>query len=202
MRLEQGLTSGVAAFKDPIRKQAEEGWFMADSAARAVLKFCSVFLLTAESTPTVTGGPVQFPRAEAGSLLYMIGPLARLVYDQFARISLKSGEVWRGNVLDVFNWPTSEARSHLEQLLVLGHDLFNVEFIGKLSEEVKSTRKWLPPPLRLLCASIETGPYTQTPPGSSSPSNLLGSKEEQEAKPRARGTCRPRYDGTTAPKGY
>ena len=78
-------------------------------------------------------------------------PLARLVYDQFARIALKSIEVRRGNVLDTFRWPTSEARSRLERLPVIGPDLFNGEFISKLSEEVKrhqetASASFAPPP--------------------------------------------------------
>ena len=81
----------------------------------------------------------------------MLGPLSRLIFDQFARVSLKSTQERRSNLLDAFAWPSAEARSHLQDLPVLGDDLFHGEFFQRFSEEVKrnlevSSASFLPPP--------------------------------------------------------
>ncbi|KAJ8025997.1 hypothetical protein HOLleu_33717 [Holothuria leucospilota] len=56
--------------------------------------FSSVFLLAAEALQRahlqLPGNDVQFSRAEVGQLVFLLGPLAWLVYDQFARVALKA----------------------------------------------------------------------------------------------------------------
>ena len=139
VRVAEGLASG--SFREPLRRRMEEDWFQADLAARAGLKFSSVFLLAAEALRRahlqLPGDEVQFSRAEIGHLVFLLGPLARLVYDQFARVALKAVKVRRANVLDSFQWPSAEARSRLEQLPVVSPDLFSGQFMEKFAEEVK-----------------------------------------------------------------
>ncbi|KAJ8026083.1 Polycomb group RING finger protein 3 [Holothuria leucospilota] len=117
----------------------EEDWFQADLAARAGLKFSSVFLLAAEALRRahlqVPGDDIQFSRAEVGQLVFLLGPLARLVYDQFARVALKAVKVRRANVLDTFQWPSVEARNRLEQLPVASPDLITGQFLEKFAQE-------------------------------------------------------------------
>ena len=80
---------------------------------------------------------VQFTHADVGQLVYLLGQLSRLVYDQFARVALKAVRVRRGNILDAFPWPSAEARSHLEQLPVTSPDLFANQFLDRFVQEVK-----------------------------------------------------------------
>ena len=139
VRVAEGLASG--SFREPLRRRMEEDWFQADLAARAGLKFSSVFLLVAEALRRahlqLPGDDVQFSRADVGQLVFLLGPLARLVYDQFARVALKAVKVRRANVLDTFRWPSTEARNRLEQLPVASPDLFAGQFLEKFAQEVK-----------------------------------------------------------------
>lgn len=63
------------------------------------------------------------------------GPLSCLL--SFARVVLKAMHVHRGNIFDVFAWLSTEARGRLENLPVVGPDLFNGEFLDRLVEDVK-----------------------------------------------------------------
>ena len=138
IRAELGLSQGT--FPDSASKSIEESWAAADTTARAGLQFSSVLLLAAESLirahQQLPDDPNCFSRAEVGRLVFMLGPLSRLIYDQFARVSLKSTEMRRQNVLNAFDWPTKEARASLEKLPVLGSDLFHGEFLQTLQKEV------------------------------------------------------------------
>ena len=154
VRAEQKLASGM--FREPLRRRTEEDWYQADLAARAGLKFSSVFLLVAEALRRAhlqcPGDRVQFSREDVGQLVYLLGPLSRLVFDQFSRVALKAVQVRRGNILDVIpSWPSSEARGRMEQLPVVGPDLFNGQFLEQLAAEVKrheetGSASFKPPP--------------------------------------------------------
>ena len=161
-RAEQGIAKGV--FKDPVRVDSEKAWSQADQASRMGLQSSSVFLLVAEVLQRALvqqpGSPDSIPPEEVGSLVSILGPLSRLIFDQFARISLKATEQRRTNLLDVFKWPTAEARGSLQRLPVSGSDLFHGEFIKTLTEEVTKHKEsfnasfMLPP---------KPGPSTSTP---------------------------------------
>ena len=179
MRAEQKLASGL--FRDPLRRRTEEDWYQADLAARAGLKFSSVFLLVAEALKRAhlqcPGDQVQFSREDVGQLIFLLGPLSRLVFDQFTRVALKAVQVRRSNILDVIpSWPSSEARGRLEQLPVVGPDLFNSQFLEKLTAEVKRHE--------------ETGSATFKPPPRPTPSpasrGASRGKPKASKKPRAR----------------
>ena len=143
VRAEQGLASGT--FKDPLRKRIEDDWAQVDLVGRAGLKFSSVFMLCAEALlrahQQLPEDDNRFTKQEVGALLYLQGPLSRLIFDQFARVNLKATQVRRGNLLDTFAWPSAEARSRLENLPVFGSDLFANKFVEKLSEEVERFRE-------------------------------------------------------------
>ena len=188
VRAEQGLG-------EPLRRKLEEEWSQVDLAGRVGLKFSSVFLLAAESLlrahQQLPEDTDLFTRQEVGSLLFLLGPLARLIYDQFARVTIKATQVRRDNVLDTFDWPTQEARSRLERLPMVGSDLFAGEFLTKLAEEVKRFQETSEAPLN---PNHRRAPHPSVPrPGSpledgrpGSPGGLL---EDAEATPR-RGEAR------------
>lgn len=179
VRAEQKLASGM--FREPLRRRTEENWYQADLAARAGLKFSSVFLLVAEALRRAhlqcPGDEVQFSREDVGQLIYLLGPLSRLVFDQFSRVALKAVQVRRANILDVIpSWPSSEARGRLEQLPVVGPDLFNGQFLEKLAAEVKRHE--------------ETGSATFKPPPRPAPSPASRGASRGKPKPSKRPRAR------------
>lgn len=72
---------------------------------------------------------------EEGQLL-LLGPLVRLAYDQYARVTTKSMSVKRENVVSSMRWPSVETRWRMLALLFLGGNLFIGNFQQKLQEEV------------------------------------------------------------------
>lgn len=52
--------------------------------------------------------------------MWLLGPFARLVYDQFARIAIRSIESRQRNVLAVVGYPAGEAKGRLATLPILG----------------------------------------------------------------------------------
>ena len=137
-RVSQGISSGL--FNDPVRRTFEEELSSIDAAARSGLKFSSVFLLIAELLmhyhQQLPEDPNQVSRKEASQLLLLIGPLARLVFDQFSRIAIKSVISRRSNLLQTMEWPSSELKDSLLNLPKTGADLFNGRFQSLLEEEL------------------------------------------------------------------
>ena len=175
VRAELGLASGT--FKDPLRKRMEDDWTQADRVGRAGMKFASVFILCAEallrSHQQLPGDPNPFTRKEVGNLLFLLGPLSRLIFDQFARVTLKATQVRRSNILDAFAWPSAEARDHLESLPAKGSDLFAGQFVAKLAEEVRKFQE-----------TAQLVPSNQSPSRSPHPNARLGSHPEGVEHPR------------------
>ncbi|PIK48756.1 reverse transcriptase [Apostichopus japonicus] len=81
--------------------------------------------------------PEQIPDREAAQILWLLGPLARLVYDQFARISIRSVETRRRNVLAAVNWPAGDSKEKLANLPILGEDLFDGQFGETVKHELE-----------------------------------------------------------------
>lgn len=193
VRAEQGLASGT--FRTQERRTREEDWFRVDTAARAGLKFSSVFLLAAESLlrahQQLPEDPNPISRSEVGSLLFLLGPLARLIYDQFARVTLKTVQVRRDNVLDAFDWPSPEARDRLLGLPVLGPDLFGGQFLTKLAEEVKRAQD-----AQLASFQTPPGPVPTTTPRPRSRRRRPRVARKNDGRGRARGRAGPADRGS------
>ena len=181
VRAEQGLASGT--FKEPLRKRMEADWTQVDLVGRAGLKFSSVYMLCAEALlrahQQLPEDDNRFTKQEVAALLYLQGPLSRLIFDQFARVTLKATQVRRGNLLDAFAWPSAEARSHLEELPVLGGDLFAHKFVEKLTEEVKRHQETA---LASFAIAPKPGPASQTRQPSRKPSRgkKAGGKSQRD----------------------
>ena len=105
--------------------------------------FCSVtsVWISYQGSPTVSGDEGSLTRLEVCQIAYSLGSCSRQIFDQFANIALKSVRVRRRYVLDSFDWPSSKARSWLEQLPVLGDDLFNDQFLEFSKKEVVRHRE-------------------------------------------------------------
>lgn len=61
-------------------------------------------------------------------------------------------------VLHVFAWPSAEAQSRLENLPVVGPNLFNNQFLNKLVEEVKRHERMAATSFNLAAAVAEPSP--------------------------------------------
>ena len=133
--------SGSGVFRSESKRAIESRWTFVDKAARVGMKLASILLLTAESLirahQQVPEDQIYFNRAEVGSLVFLLGPLARQMFDQFSRMALKSVRVRRDNLLSLFHWPYPEARARLEQLPYLSSDLFDGRFLETFQKEVQ-----------------------------------------------------------------
>lgn len=76
-------------------------------------KFASTFMLTIELLmrhhQQLPEDGKQIPDREASQILWLLGPLARLIYDQFVRMSIKLVESRRANILAAMRLPEGEA---------------------------------------------------------------------------------------------
>ncbi|XP_071847285.1 uncharacterized protein [Apostichopus japonicus] len=137
LRAEQALSSGY--FREPLRKKAEQSAYDLDQASRVGMKFASTFMLAAELLmrhhQQLPEDKDQIPDREASQILWLLGPLARLIYDQFARMSVKLVESRRDNVLAAMRWPDGETRERLTHLPIANEDLFAGQFADAVQSE-------------------------------------------------------------------
>ena len=113
-----------------------------DGYARQGLKFASSLLLLAEVMFDVYVDIEESkvsPR-DVKILVSMLCPLARLIFDQFCRISVRSTISRRNTVLKNLDLPSKDVRDRFEKLPLVGVDLFGGKFEETLSTEVKKQR--------------------------------------------------------------
>ena len=110
-----------------------------DTASRVGMKFASSLLLIAEvlSKSFRHSSSAEVSRKDTASLVTLLGPLARRVFDQFARVSVKSVVDRRDIILDAMNLSQESVRRHFQNLPVLGDDIFAGQFDSVLQEEAK-----------------------------------------------------------------
>ncbi|PIK51772.1 hypothetical protein BSL78_11362 [Apostichopus japonicus] len=101
LKAEQGASSSNV-FRTPAQRKLEELLVEVDTAARSGMKFASVLMLSAEVLmrhhQQLPEDDSQVFRDEAGHLLLLLGPLVRLAYYQFARVSTRSVKAHRENI--------------------------------------------------------------------------------------------------------
>ena len=138
LRVEQGTTSGT--FKDPSQRKMDDVLTELDTAARVGMKYGSIFMLLGEllmrAHQQLPGDERQISRKEIGQLLLLFGPLARLNYDQFARVAIKTVATRRESLVSAIRWPSVEAKARMLSLPFRGPDLFAGQFQTRLQEEV------------------------------------------------------------------
>ena len=140
---ESALTQLRLAGRDKLATSKEAEWKAADSSSRVGLRFSSSLLLIAEVlSRSISRSGDQVPRADSDALISLLGPLSRLIYDQFARVSLKAVETRRKTVLGFLDWPTLVTKK-LVDLPSLGDDLFGHKFEETLKAENKRHKESL-----------------------------------------------------------
>ena len=110
-----------------------------DSAARMGLKFSSALLLMAKVIMLAfqqhEGRTIS--RKDTGTLVNLLGPTSRLIFDQLARVSVKATSQRRLLVLDSLTWPSDAIKRKFQDIPLSGSDLFDGQFETLLQAEVK-----------------------------------------------------------------
>lgn len=154
-----------------------------DTAARMGLKFSSALLLLAEVIMLAFQQSEErmISRRDTGTLINLLGPTSRLVFDQLARISVRATSQRRDIVLDSLTWPSEAVKKKFKDIPLSGQDLFNEEFESLLQTEVKKHKDM---------RDMDFRPRRQTrPPPSSSRrprSNVSSSSTQPDRRDRNR----------------
>lgn len=67
----------------------------------------------------------------------LLCPVARSIFDQFARISVKAKTSWHDQVLDSLEWSSRTTVKLFRDLPILRNDLFGSKFNVKLGQETE-----------------------------------------------------------------
>ncbi|KAJ8036818.1 MICAL-like protein 2 [Holothuria leucospilota] len=76
-------------------------------------------------------------RRDTGAVVNILGPLSRLIFDQFARIAVRSVQERRDLLLESLSWPTQDIKRRFLDLPLEGKDIFGGRFDEHLQVEVK-----------------------------------------------------------------
>ena len=110
-----------------------------DAASRVGLKFASSMMLFAEvlSRAFQEADDLGVSREDTCSIVAILGPISRLLFDQFTRVSVRATKERRKMVLDAVHWPSPEVKKRFADLPLLGDDLFGGKFDEHLKEEAE-----------------------------------------------------------------
>ena len=129
-------------YKIELAAKMERSLVDTDRASRAGLKYASAMLLFAEvlnkSYQQVQREEIS--RKDTGAIITMLGPVARIIFDQFVKISVRSVKDRRGLLLDSLSWPSTSIKNSFADLPMLGSDLFGGKFVDNLQEEAKKKK--------------------------------------------------------------
>ena len=136
---EAGLVDLTGKYKAPLAKKLDSSLAGSDAAARTGLKYSSSLLLIAEvlSRASRQSGSHEVSKSDWKALVNILGPLSRRIFDQFARIVVRSLTDRRSLVLDSLDWIPKDGKRRFQKLPMLGSDIFGGEFGNQIQAEVK-----------------------------------------------------------------
>ncbi|KAJ8039590.1 hypothetical protein HOLleu_17358 [Holothuria leucospilota] len=110
-----------------------------DLAAKTGMKFASSLPMIAKvlSKSFRQTGTEEVSHKDTGALVNILGPVARLSHDQFAKVAGKASSNRRELVLDSIHWPSDDIKCHFMELPLSGPDLFAGKFEEQLLTEIK-----------------------------------------------------------------
>ncbi|KAJ8034652.1 hypothetical protein HOLleu_21579 [Holothuria leucospilota] len=113
-------------------------------------------------------------------MVNLLGPIARLSYDQFAMVAVRASLDRRELVLDNIHWPSFDIRRSFMDLPLSGPDLFGGKFDDQLSSEIKRRK------------DINKAEFTFTKDTSTSKSRKSPPRTSSRRQPRSSGipACR------------
>ena len=90
-------------------------------------------------------------RSDTGAIVNLLGPTSRMIFDQLARVSVRTTIERRALILDALRLPSGDIKKRFTELPMSGEDLFGGQFDKHLQEEadkrvvVQSSDILLPP---------------------------------------------------------
>ncbi|KAJ8046692.1 hypothetical protein HOLleu_05456 [Holothuria leucospilota] len=134
-----GAVDSRGHFRSPMTKKSFTSLHGMDLAARTGMKFASSLLLFAEvlSKAFRQSGSDEVSRKDIGAIVNMLGPIARLSYDQFAKVAVRASTDRRELVLDNIHWLSKDIKRRFMKLPLSGPDLFGGKFDEQLTTEIK-----------------------------------------------------------------
>ena len=137
LRAAGALSQSGKTFSNLTTAKTDKALLETDRAARAGMRYASTLLLVAEilskSFQQADSGGIS--RKDTGAIVTLLGPLSRLVFDQFARVAVKTTSERRTLVLDALAWPSASIKKSFESLPMLGEDMFGGKFGDHLQSE-------------------------------------------------------------------
>ena len=189
-----GALTPNGKLKSPAARKALRSLYQLDTASRVGLKFASSLLLIAEViTKSFRQSSSEVSRKDVSALVNLLGPLSRRVYDQFARVSVKSVADRRDIVLDAMHLSQENVKRHFRDLPILGQDIFAGQFESVLQEEAKRKKDLLKANLSSSRPFSNSRPFTRGRPSrpfrgrrNFAPSNSRPPPRSSQQPPRSR----------------
>lgn len=80
------------------------------------------------------------PRKDTSPIVNLLGPISRLSYDQFAKVTIRASVDRRELVLDNIHWPSTDIQCHFMDLPLPSPDLLGGKFDAQLSTKIKGKK--------------------------------------------------------------
>ncbi|PIK49024.1 hypothetical protein BSL78_14130 [Apostichopus japonicus] len=120
-----GALDGKDKFREKGAQTLESSLFDVDRASRAGMKYSSALLLFAEllNRSFQQAQASGISRKDTAAIIALLGPVSRMVLDQFARVSVKATLTRRDLVLNSLNWSSRSTADAFRNLPILGRPL-------------------------------------------------------------------------------
>lgn len=188
-----GSVDSSGNFKSQADKRSLKSLKSLDAAARVGLKFSSSLLLIAEILSKSVRQPSQVAKKDIATLVSLLGPISRRVYDQFARVSTKAVIDQRDVIINALRLPERDVRRRFRQLPVSGEDIFGGQFDSQLQAEVKRKKNLMKADLGNLNSNRPRSSRFSRP----GPSNQLRRRQNQPSTSTSRRPLHPTGSGST-----
>ncbi|PIK52327.1 hypothetical protein BSL78_10783 [Apostichopus japonicus] len=207
-----GALDGKDKFREKGAQTLESSLFDVDRASRAGMKYSSALLLFAEllNRSFQQAQASGISRKDTAAIIALLGPVSRMVLDQFARVSVKATLTRRDLVLNSLNWSFRSTADGFRNLPILGSDLFGGKFDEKLREEAERMKSLREADEHMSRSASSSRPHYDSRQGSrfkqprSSYSQSRGAPRTQQqsapSRPEHRPYC-PQYRGSRGNRG-
>lgn len=137
-----GATSSSGRLKSALPRRNLRSFQQIDTASRVGMKYSSSLLLIAEVlSRSLSQASGDISKKDSTTLISLLGPLSRRIYDQFARVSSKSVAERREIVLDAMRLSQEGIKRRFQELPILGEDIFAGQFDSLLQAEAKKKKE-------------------------------------------------------------
>ena len=179
-----GVMDRIGKYTSELASNLEKSLSDADRAARVGMKYSSTLLLFAEvlSKAFQEADSHGVSRRDTGAIVTLLGPISRLVFDQFSKIAVRTTTERRKLVLDSMKWPSTSMKKGFQDLPMMGKDLFGGKFTEHLQQEAAKQKA-----LRETDLQFSSSSRSSFPPRINRQQPFSGRRRDQ----KDRGTHRP-----------